>query len=450
MKPNVIKTALLCAVIAFPPAGIAQNVDASRQIPGGLKPEQTPQFVCIGFDDNYEVDGMRWAIDLLKGKKNPAGAGNAGTFDAKPVRVSFYCNTNNGNPLSSLSGVFMEAYNAGHEIADHTRTHKTDSTTTKATWTTEIKSCRTDLTGIGIPNDKITGFRTPYLQYNDFTFTVLTELSFVYDCSVESGTDADMDGTNFYWPYTLHNGTPDNKKIAAHPGLWEMPVYVVIVPPELRAQIRKKQAKFDDKTGKWTGLDYNMWAPQADNGLAMTKDEYSAALKYSLDQRLKGNRAPLLFGSHSQFYCQAGFANLTPPNATLTAMQAAMEDFITYALGKPDVRIVPERDILTWVKKPVPLITTSVSSAQNNVRQLPVGVIKAGTQGVWLSISISGNYSVSLFSVCGKQIFKTGKMRYQEGNHVVLWPGAFPAKGVYFVKVSEGNFFIPGKFFIVR
>jgi hypothetical protein len=450
MKPIVIIAVFLCAVSYFPTAGIAQNVDASKQIPGGLKPEQTPQFVCVGFDDNLEVDGMRWALDMLKNKNNPAGTGNAGTFDGKPVRVSFFCNTDNGTPLSTLSGVYKEAYNSGHEIGDHTITHATDTNTTKATWTSEIKGCRTALAGIGIPENKIIGFRTPYLEYNDFTFTVLTELGFVYDCSIESGSAADMDGTNLYWPYTLHNGSPDNVKITKHPGLWEMPAYRVIVPPELRAQIKKKQPKFDDISGIWTGLDWNMWAPRADDGLEMTKDEYLSTLKYCLDQRLKGNRTPVLFGAHSQFYCQAGFVTINSPNATVTTMRQAMEEFITYALGKADVRIVPIRDILTWIKNPVPLIPTSINLAPKNVRHCQVDVVNAGTKGVWLSVSTSGRYSISLFSVSGKQTLRTGNSWYQAGNHVIYWPATVLAEGVYFVSVENGNFSATQRSFVVR
>ena len=31
---------------------------------------------------------------------------------------------------------------------------------------------------------------------------------FWYDCSIQEGTDLDQDGTNFFWPYTLDQGSP--------------------------------------------------------------------------------------------------------------------------------------------------------------------------------------------------------------------------------------------------
>jgi len=53
------------------------NILPSKNPPGGLKPEEVPQFVCFGFDDNSYSGypgsggdgGMLWAINLFKNKK---------------------------------------------------------------------------------------------------------------------------------------------------------------------------------------------------------------------------------------------------------------------------------------------------------------------------------------------------------------------------------------------
>src|SRR3954468_13097572 len=71
----------------------------SQSPPGGLTPSQVPMFVQIGFDDNQRSglnstppSGMTWATTFFRGLHNPAGSGNAATFDGAPVRVSFYSN----------------------------------------------------------------------------------------------------------------------------------------------------------------------------------------------------------------------------------------------------------------------------------------------------------------------------------------------------------------------
>ena len=37
---------------------VLDNVSASPKVPGNMNPIQVPQFVSIGFDDNYYEDGM--------------------------------------------------------------------------------------------------------------------------------------------------------------------------------------------------------------------------------------------------------------------------------------------------------------------------------------------------------------------------------------------------------
>jgi hypothetical protein len=133
--------------------------------------------------------------------------------------------------------------------------------------------------GIGISPKRIFGFRTPFLEYNDTLFTALKKSGFMYDCSIEEGWQDDQNGTDYLWPYTLDNGSPGNVKttqdtmsqpIARHPGLWEMPCYAVIVPPDdkcgkygvapgLRGKLAKWKNYFDSRDGKITGIDWNLW-----------------------------------------------------------------------------------------------------------------------------------------------------------------------------------------------
>jgi len=355
---------------------IVGNVLASQKIPGGLYPKQTPQFVSIGFDDNYYTEGMDWILHYLKNKQNPAGKNNPKTFDGTPVRVSFFNNTNNSEHVikgTPLADTYISAYKDGHEIGDHTETHNTSASTEINEWKTEITTCKNELSSLDIPSKKIRGFRAPYLLYNDSTFKVLDKTKFSYDCSIVSGLDKQTDGTNFTWPYKLNKGTFENTAIGKHPRLWELPSYVLIVPPELRDSIKKKAIDFDDKTGKITGLDWNLIAGFSEGGSGFTKDEYLSTLKYNLDLRLKGNRAPMLFGAHTPFYtAEAMGEDISPPNISYLEMREVIQEFIDYALTKPDVRIVPFYKILKWCKNPVPLkprYTTKKNkkSQRNNV-----------------------------------------------------------------------------------
>ncbi len=95
-------------------------------------------------------------------------------------------------------------------------------------------------------------------------------------------------------------------------------------------------------------MDWNLWFD-----VRVTRPEFVAVLKYTLDQRRKGNRAPLLIGMHSKLYGAAGYE--VPPNAPTAQARAAVTDFLDYALGFPEVRVVPVKSVLDWIRNPAPL-----------------------------------------------------------------------------------------------
>jgi hypothetical protein len=238
-----------------------------------------------------------------------------------------------------------------------------------AGWTTEIKGCNDYLAGgaVGVKRSDLWGFRTPFLQYNANTFMAVKALEFWYDCSIEEGHQVDQDGTNYLWPYTLDSGSPGN---ATHPnltpittwpkGLWEMPAYRVIIPPDaeaakygvptgLRAKLlARNPTRVSIKEGKITGLDYNLWYD-----FLVTKPEFVAITEYTLDQHRKGNRAPMLLGMHSAIYAKADAEPLQ--QASVADRRAAVVEFLNYALKYPDVRVVTTKAVLDWIRNPVPL-----------------------------------------------------------------------------------------------
>jgi peptidoglycan/xylan/chitin deacetylase (PgdA/CDA1 family) len=363
------------------------NVAPSAHPPCALTPSQVPQLVAIGFDDNaYSgltgtngTGGMTWATDLARTRKNA---------DGTPIHLSFYMTTVYADEWGSESQTYVKrawhtALVDGHEIGNHTRGHLHGDAFTLAQWTAEMQSCINRLTqpfdpnevnftpdntkGIGVAASDIVGFRTPFLEYNDATLQAEKNLGFRYDCSIEDGYQEDQDGSNYLWPYTLDSGSPGHQvlvdwgskqPIAPRPGLWELPVHPVIVPPDdkcamygvqpgLRARLKARQSWFDVDGGKITGFDYNLWV-----SFSMTKAEFLATLKYTLDQRIGGNRAPFMFGAHTDYYSSKYTA---VPSATLTERQQAIEEFIDYARGKSMVRVRSNKEILEWVRNPEPL-----------------------------------------------------------------------------------------------
>jgi peptidoglycan/xylan/chitin deacetylase (PgdA/CDA1 family) len=335
--------------------------EPSRDIPGGLKAEDCPQFVVIGFDDNGVSANIEWFLDAVKEKQNPKGKGNKKTFDGTNIQVSFYMLGSHG--LGMLS--WKKAFDYGHEVGVHTYNHPhgvtlVDGQTKPALdyegHQAEIQKCIIELERLGINRAFIKGYRQPYLEYTMHSLVAAALEGFLYDCSIEEGATEDEDGTNFLWPYTLDNGSPGNnyffpegdaQHIGQIKGLWEIPVYHFIVP-DLEAA---KKFDLKDEEGNYyslkekigtdriTGFDYNLWVLYGLNG-----KEFSTTLKYNLDLRLEGNRCPFTFGAHSDEY-----------GAELAYRREALVDFIDYALTKPDVRIQSAANLLEWLRKPAKL-----------------------------------------------------------------------------------------------
>lgn len=388
---NILSMLLMaCLLIASTTAAAVDYREPSSSPPGGLTAKQVPQFVVIGFDDNLLASGMDWVGNLLLNRKNPSGRGYRGTYDGTPARTSFYMNTEGLNDWLSddpirLKTSMMRLKQQQHEIGNHTKNHHADlvsdnwdsfeqimTNLSVADWQPRIQQCTDDLKQqLGSPTTVVSGFRAPFLRYNQAMFTTLLQQGIRYDCSIEEGYDPSFNGKNFRWPYTLHNGSPGHSEnwagspynpnqviLGSTPGLWELPNHVLMIPyssvglrygiqPGLRSRIADQTGFYSDRI---TGFDYNLWAHAKVN-----KTEFVGILKYNLDLRLQGNRAPMMFGAHSQFYVDPEWAANNAPQVTMTEMQSALREFIDYALSKPMVRIRPARDVISWSRNPVPL-----------------------------------------------------------------------------------------------
>lgn len=173
-------------------------------------------------------------------------------------------------------------------------------------------------------------FRSPRLEVNSNLYFALKEAGYQYDCGLEEGYEEDRDGSNFVWPYTMDNGTPnvytqkingERMSIDSTPaGFWEVPVNCFIVPAHLRPGIFTKYHQISsgageawtkdpvlaakDSTdwcgeggGKITGFDFNMFILWG-----LSKAEFVETMKSNLDMRLAANKAPVQYGCHTDYY----------------------------------------------------------------------------------------------------------------------------------------------------
>jgi peptidoglycan/xylan/chitin deacetylase (PgdA/CDA1 family) len=382
----------------------SEPLSRSTNPPGGLTPSQVPQFVSITFDDNFAGEGMTWAVDTFAPLRNPVGSGNGATFDSTPVRGSFY---HNCVYLDGQRSAWQRAANDGHETGNHTSDHLDGLNFTTQQWANQIDPCRTRLMSeLGLTAQQVSGFRAPFLRYNDALFTVLESRSpaYAYDTSIPSCLGSTEDGTNCAWPYTLEVPSVDaaNRKalnpifqdVNAHPGFWEMPNPVVIVPADQRAGIPAEQFIGGSSTGKILGMDISMFFDAK-----MNKAQSLAALKNTLDLHLNGNRAPLIFVGHTHVYASSWDGNV--PQISLADRRAVITEFIQYALTKPAVRIRPVVDILTWMKNPVALggpsdperteggtVTTSGGNSCNSTTETPAKAYDNTTSTKWCALAV--------------------------------------------------------------
>jgi hypothetical protein len=141
--------------------------------------------------------------------------------------------------------------------------------------------------------------------------------------------------------------------------LWEIPVYVFIVPPDeacerlgvppgLRDALKARQGYFDTAAGKISGMDWNLWCE-----FSMTPAEFLATIKYTVELRLSGNRCPLTIGLHSELYSDR--QETAECAGTPADRRAALERLVTSLHEQDTVRIVSARELLAWLKHPVPL-----------------------------------------------------------------------------------------------
>ncbi|MCL1947426.1 MAG: T9SS type A sorting domain-containing protein [Chitinivibrionia bacterium] len=193
-------------------------------------------------------------------------------------------------------------------------------------WEGLIKLAEEELTyayNISNKTGEVVAFRAPRLEVNSSLFWGLKNQGYLYDCGNEEGYEYNMNGTNYLWPYTMDNGSPnvawqrmsgeDKSNFDSLPqGLWQYPVSVLIIPQGYREEIFKRHATImraegesptaEDslhfvKIGKVTGFDFNLFILYG-----ASKEAGIATMRYALDKRMAGGKAPMQIGCHTDYF----------------------------------------------------------------------------------------------------------------------------------------------------
>jgi hypothetical protein len=95
-------------------------------------------------------------------------------------------------------------------------------------------------------------------------------------------------------------------------------------------------------------MDWNLWCE-----FSMTPAEFLATVNYTLEQRLSGNRCPLTIGLHSELYSDRH--DTTECATGVAERRAALAQLVDSVQRHDVVRVVSSRELLGWLKQPVPL-----------------------------------------------------------------------------------------------
>ena len=284
---------------------------AGEDIPGGLSPDQTPQIVVISFDDSLRVqDYNTYFSKILAGRKNPNGCNTPWTFFVRHYYTSY--------------ALVEDLYAKGHEIADHSVTHRTPESwwtnATEAELAEEIVDQRDMFINWGnIPKEEVIGYRAPYLATSENEIKALYANGFTYDCSMPTST--------YYWPFTLDYKSPICSLPAtcptdAYPGLWIIPNIV-----------------YQQKNG----VPCNMLDACTD---AQTEQDWYDLMWDNFEKHYNGNRAPFGLFAHSALFLK---------DVTETTVVPAYKAFLDKLATMKDVYIVTMTQLIQWVKQPTPL-----------------------------------------------------------------------------------------------
>ncbi|XP_026735425.1 uncharacterized protein LOC113499229 [Trichoplusia ni] len=289
---------------------------SSTNIPGGLSPRDTPQFVSVTFDDAVNVVNILDYRELLYNRKNKNGCPAGATFFVSHE----YTNYQHVNEL----------YNNGFEIALHSISHQTPpaywAEATEEILEKEIGEQRILMSHFAnIPFTSIKGVRMPFLQLaGDNSFKVMAKNNLLYDLSWPTVAHTNPG----LWPYSLdykstHDCIIGPCPTASIPNVWVFPM-----------------VSWTDLAGFPCSMVDACFQPPAD-------DDEEGWLRFILtnfERHYFGNRAPFGFYAHQPLISQEK-----------PAIRRAFSRFLDIINNLDDVFMVNAEQVIDWVKNPVPV-----------------------------------------------------------------------------------------------
>ncbi|XP_001623698.2 chitin deacetylase 8 [Nematostella vectensis] len=279
------------------------------QPPGGLSPALTPQIIMITFDDDITVINYEQYKDAVKGFTNPNGC---------PITATFFISHNYTNYYLA-----EKLHSEGHELADHTVTHRTPTTywedATYEEWESEITGEREILHKLtGLPSSTIKGFRAPFLEITEHQYQALYTNNFTYDLSWPTG--------RYYnppmYPYTLDyrsiQDCPVGKcPVMSYPGLWVVPNIDLM-----------------DGNGNVCGAMMDACNPTGNS------TQWYETMLLNFQYHYHSNKAPFGLHAHSAWFSQS------------TGHMEALRKFLTLVASRDDVWVLTVSQVIEWMKNP--------------------------------------------------------------------------------------------------
>ena len=296
---------------------------AGRRGPPNMQTHDIPQIVMLTFDDAVNSQNIDYYRELLDGeRKNPNGC---------PISATFFVS----HDWTDYKFV-KELYLAGHEIADHSVSHRLPHKwwreATYRDWEEELKDQRRNIANqAGVPKFEVRGVRVPFLEIGgDTQFEVMADEGFVYDSSFLSGPYNERDWRLPSWPYTLEFAPEleycDNSNCpkANFSGIWEVPL------------------------NRWLGLD-GQACPMVDGCSTQVLKDKNDALRYlwkNFNRHYGKNRAPFGINLHAVWFDDE-------------FKLEALSEFIDGILDLHDVYMVSVHDTVEWMRNPTTLSAIS-------------------------------------------------------------------------------------------
>ncbi|VDP09835.1 unnamed protein product [Soboliphyme baturini] len=288
-------------------------------IPGNLRPKDTPQIVVFTIDDPVNDRMFNIYKDIFGGSvKNRNGC---------PITATFFV-PQEYNRYDQCQWLYWK----GNELAVNSITHETLSSASVTRWSDEMagmKRLLSQLSGIHVADIK--GVRAPQLDIGgNEQFIMMQQDGFMYDNSMSANPGPTGP---VYWPQTLDYKIAWKCEVprcpnASFPGIWAVPINQLY-------GCFLKCAKDHRRAAMVRGL------MRADN----TVEDVYRILINNFNRHYESNRAPFIVTLNVDFFL------LLPQQASVKAL----ESFLTEILHKEDVWVVDMQKMLEWIRHPVPV-----------------------------------------------------------------------------------------------